>query len=58
MMWSWAMLMPSRTSRSLIAHFIAPIVTRKSAMICSVSVVGRGLRLTAVVAVASIVCVT
>ena len=36
MMWSWAMLMPSRTSRSLIAHFIAPIVTRKSAMMRSV----------------------
>ena len=26
MMLSWAMLMPSRTRRSLIAHFIAPIV--------------------------------
>ena len=58
MMWSWAMLMPRRTSRSLIAHFIAPIVTRKSAMICSAKLVGRGCRSTAVLAVELIVCVT
>ena len=58
MMWSWAMLMPRRTRRSLIAHFIAPIVTRKSAMICSPKLVGRAVPFTAIVAVASIVCVT
>ena len=37
MMWNCAMLTPSRTSRSLMAHFIAQVVTLKSAMICSVS---------------------
>ena len=58
MMWSWAMLMPSRTSRSLIAHFIAPIVTRKSAMMRSVGSSPAARPLEAVVAGESIVCVT
>ncbi len=35
-MFSCAMLMPSRTRRSLMAHFIATIVARKSAMMRSV----------------------
>ena len=36
-MWSCAMLTPRRTSRSLMAHFIAQVVRLKSAMIWSVS---------------------
>ena len=57
-MLSCAMLMPSRTSRSLIAHFIAPIVTRKSAMMRSVGSSPAAGRSMAVVASESIVCVT
>ena len=36
MMWSCAMLTPSRSSRSLMAHLICVIVARKSAMMRSV----------------------
>ena len=58
MMWSWAVLMPTRTRRSLIAHFMAPITTRKSAMISSPKVAGRGLTRVAILAVALTICVT
>ena len=46
MMWSWAMLTPSRSRRSLEAHLSWPIVARKSAMmaagrVCATVAVGR-----------------